>query len=246
MNGHHATPPTAVVGSRLGYACLMLWLFLFPTLLSAGLGQEPQSPPVRDRTSEFLQKMNDRQRIHARVFQDPDYTTRLLDTLQSIDDNSMYFLNPKEVDHKEQLRQLFCSSDAVFAGIVKTSESFPTETGTFLFTEYSVLLTDVFRSPLIQGLKPDQAVVFVRLGGSIYIERLTVRATTNYYPPLQIGSRCLIFAREITQTGSYTAPNPQAVFVLDDTADTSHVYSGDFRRLPSKTTFGLLHTEICK
>ena len=112
---------------RLGHAYASVALLIAGMGVGPTLGQESQNPPPRDRTSEFLQKMNERQRMHAHLFQDPDYTRRLLDTLQSIDETSMYFLTPEEIDQKEQFRQLFCSSDAVFGGVVKTSESFPTE-----------------------------------------------------------------------------------------------------------------------
>lgn len=89
-------------------------------------------------------------------------------------------------------------------------------------------------------------MVFVRIGGSINIEGRTIRATSNYYPPLQINSQYLIFAVEITKTGSYTSPNPHAVFVLDDKAGATTAYSGDIPRLSRKTASELLHSGICK
>lgn len=139
MNTEHLQGTKSVMRRRLGHAYASVALLIAGMGVGPTLGQESQNPPPRDRTSEFLQKMNERQRMHAHLFQDPDYTRRLLDTLQSINETSMYFLTPEEIDQKEQFRQLFCSSDAVFGGVVKTSESFPTETGTFLFTEYTLL-----------------------------------------------------------------------------------------------------------
>jgi hypothetical protein len=111
-------------------------------------------------------------------------------------------------------KNLACSSDAVFIGALDAVAVFPTEDGTFLFSEYSVRPTEDF--PARQGrIAPLNSATVLWPGGTTQIEGTTVSARITGHPSLEVGARYLIFATRVAETGAYR-PVPNGVLRVEN------------------------------
>lgn len=166
-----------------------------------GEAQDPykREPPV-DRTTPILERMTPAQREHAKLHTShKGLGTRLLDhkiLLSTTSDPGPIVATPLT----EVLKSLACEADAVFTGFVQKSESFPTETGEMLFTDYQVMVGDVFRARKGAQLVAASTAVVTQVGGEIEIEGVMISAKLASYPPLTSAHEYLFFAQFLPQT----------------------------------------------
>jgi len=182
-------------------AILLLGCFIVAT---TGAAQDPyyREPPV-DRTTPILERMTPAQREHAKLHAShKGLGTRLLDEkicLSTTSQPGPIVRNPLG----KVLKSLSCKSDAVFTGFVQKGESFPTETGQMLFTDYYVTVGDVFRTRKGAQLAAASTAVVTQVGGEVEVEGVMISAELASYPPLTSGHEYVFFTQFLPQTKTY-------------------------------------------
>jgi hypothetical protein len=168
-----------------------------------------------DRTTPLLTQMNERQRAHSRAHGPFKTTTRPLDELLSVHIIGEPTPSPDVASPDvefETLENAKCETDAAVVGIIENAQSFPTEDGTFLFTDYVVRLNDVLRAGGEQPLSRDGSIVLTRAGGTISIAGKRVSAYANDLPPLYVGATYLLFVRHLPATKDFIDNDANGAF----------------------------------
>ena len=176
-------------------------LFLFVLAISATFARGSQEPRTReaprDRTTPTLQRMTPTQREHAKLFRGITATrTKMLDEKVSTVVIGEFASPTPPLSTTEFITNLMCSSDDVFIGVVTSVEAFPTEDGTFLFSEYALQPLEAFGGRT-DAVRPGERVTLVRPGGTTMVEGTKISATINGYPPLELGGQYLLFASRL-------------------------------------------------
>jgi hypothetical protein len=96
-----------------------------------------------------------------------------------------------------------CTADAVVAGEVMDNAPQLVASGQFLFTEYTVRITDVYKKNPLTEVLPGSEITVVRPGGKAEIHGRTVKTIDGRFLPLTVGSRVLLFLKYVPKTGSY-------------------------------------------
>ncbi len=117
---------------------------------------------------------------------------------------------------REAIRELVRSADAVVVGIVQDKTSLLTDTGDFIFTNYSLTPQEILKDNPADPIKKKTALTVSRPGGLIRIDDRVVEAVDEAFPLLQKGSRYVLFLRYIVTTGSYLALGSVATYDLQD------------------------------
>lgn len=206
-------------------------LFLLSAIGAVGLGgltartpvdvrdpvlQKPKREEPIDRTTPRLQRMTPAQREHARLHaldSSRKGGTRILDEKISIVISSDYGPPADLRPASSVVASMTCRADAVFSGVVTRRESFPTEDGTMLFTDSTVLIGDVFRNTFEQPLGA-LPVTITRLGGSVSVDGVTVSANLSAYPPLEIQSTYLFFVEFVPGHKTFHAKDAAGVWEI--------------------------------
>lgn len=177
--------------------------------------QQPQGGNQSDRTTPILKQMTPKQRRHARLFTNPIYgTSRILDEHVAVDviEDRVWKEPTQRLD--QILTELACTSDAVFVAHVRSVESWPTEGGHFLFSEYAVTPTEVFRSVNGAPVTPGQAVTVVRPGGQRTSDGLVLTARIDSFPPLEMNGRYVFFLKYLPDTGAFQPTASEATLIV--------------------------------
>jgi hypothetical protein len=167
---------------------------------------------TRDRTTARLQRMNSRQREHARIFgAEYDAGIRILDELASPSVHGVPFDDGtgESVPVTQRLAEFACRSGAVIEGTVHSSEALPVDTGRYLFTEYSFGIERILRtSPNIRTTRAGNTVIVIRPGGVIQTDDGRVSVGLESYPALSVGSKYVLFVDYIPKTQSFRTVPP--------------------------------------
>jgi hypothetical protein len=190
-------------GGRQAPELLAVFFFGF-VVATTGAAQDPyrREPPV-DRTTPILGRMTPEQREHAKLHASHEgLGTRLLDHKVSLSTTS----DPGPIGATplpQVLKSLACDSDAMFTGFVQKGESFPTETGQMLFTDYQVTVGDVFRTRRGAQLAAASSAVVTQVGGEVEVDGLMISAKLADYPALTPGHEYVFFTQFLPQTKAY-------------------------------------------
>lgn len=84
------------------------------------------------------------------------------------------------------LKRLTCGADAVVFGVVKGQASQLDESGSFLFTDYEVALSEVLKSD-DPSLRPGEEITVVRGGGAVIHNNRLVRAIDPNHGRVKVG-----------------------------------------------------------
>jgi hypothetical protein len=191
-------------------------------LATSGIGQgnpqkEPQRRPGVDRTTKLLQSMTPQQRKIASLFTKYGTNTKVLDdqlSIMSHDDDGVG-TGTKETT-TEILTRLKCSDSSAFVATVQQTRTFPIEDGTFLFTEYHVLIDEAIRlDPRTQNRFSRNALL-VRPGGHMVVDGFPVSTERASFPQLQNWRQYLIFASYLPEVDAFHTANGKSVFLLSE------------------------------
>ncbi|HUF48988.1 MAG TPA: hypothetical protein VMM93_14315 [Vicinamibacterales bacterium] len=139
--------------------------------------------------------------------------------------------------------ELRCAADHVFIGTVEASRSLPIADGTFLFTEYTVMVTeDIVPGPgLVEGPPQGARVTVLRPGGSIQVGEHTVTAYISDVPTLVTGASYLFFEKRVGATGAYRSAHHLGTFSVSNetvkSLESLRVFEGDLARGTRKDLF---------
>ena len=190
-------------------------------LLAGGLCYELQTA---DRTTPLLQKMDATQQAHSRLYDhlrddEKPFRSRVRfldrdeDAVETSDDIFDAGAEPRAFS--DVVRDLACGAGAVFTGTVLGAASFPIADGTFLFTDYTVVMQDVLRPGHVTALQSGQRTIVTRLGGRVEIDGRTRRAIAVDLPLLQEGRQYLFFVKYLPATRDFEANQSTSAFLVD-------------------------------
>lgn len=181
-------------------------------LQQQAVGQQPAQPP-KDRTTQIQADMNPRQRYHSQQFAKYRTQTRLLDQKRSVRISvDRTGGPPRPVD--DILRELTCAADAVFTASAHSIASMPIDDGTFLFSDYEVVIDRTFRMPDID--KSPRPGIVTRPGGMWLFrdDGAKVSAMASGFPFLGAGRPYLFFTKYLPVTRTFKTEEPRGVFDL--------------------------------
>jgi hypothetical protein len=168
--------------------------------------------------------MDATQRAHSRLYDNLSDNekpfksrVRLLDRNEDALEESDSFFDTGEEPRAlhDAVRDLTCRAGAVFTGTVQSAVSFPISDGTFLFTDYTVIVQDVLRQGTAPYLRPGRGTVVTRLGGRVDVDGATRRAIIGDLPLLEEGRQYLFFAKYLPATLDFEANQPTSAFKTD-------------------------------
>ena len=125
---------------------------------------------------------------------------------------------PDAFELQEYLQKLSCTADAIMIGEVNQKSSNVVEDGSFTFTEYQVVVTDVLKTNSTAQMAATTEITIVRVGGSVRLLNHVVQAIDESQKPLSVGNRYLFFLKFIPSTGAYRSvgsPVADDTFILD-------------------------------
>src|SRR5262249_19471219 len=107
------------------------------------------------------------------------------------------------------------SSEAVILGTVKRRASQVTEDRAFLFTDYAVSVTQVFKNNPSAPIGVGADITVTRPGGKVLLQGVVVHAIDHNVRPLSVNTRVVLFLALVPETGAYQAAKAYASFELD-------------------------------
>ncbi len=110
---------------------------------------------------------------------------------------------PDPISIEQFMQRQSCAADAVVAGVVIDKVSQLVASAQFLFTDYTVRITDVYKKNSAAELLPGSEITVVRPGGKVEIGGRTVKTIDGRFLTLTLGSRVLLFLKHIPKTGAY-------------------------------------------
>ncbi|HZM87957.1 MAG TPA: hypothetical protein VFF31_15650 [Blastocatellia bacterium] len=130
------------------------------------------------------------------------------------------FLTSAEPEPPEDCLARFAKeSDAVIRGKVTSKVSQITEDDSFLFTDYDVVVLEVFKNNAANPLDPGAEITFTSLGGEIVVDEVIIKAGGNGIPLLPISTKdVLLFMKFVPETSSYKLTQYDGSFELDGTS----------------------------
>ncbi len=115
----------------------------------------------------------------------------------------------------EILARVTCESDAVVTGTVKERSSQLMEAGTFLFSDYEIVVGETLKNSSPAALAPASTVTVTRAGGAVLLNGRFVRAIDWEMAPLEVGERYLLYLKYLPGTAAYRPTYGTAL--LEDT-----------------------------
>jgi hypothetical protein len=181
-----------------------------------------------DATPILHDVLTEKQRVHSRLY--PDYHLTLAGQ-GTIDD-----LIAKNPD-KRVLGEFVCpglgpallepetpesyfgnlanSADAIILGTVKRKTSLVTEDRAFVFTDYDVSVTRVFKNNPSAPIGIGAGITVTRPGGKVLLRGVVISVYDSNVEPLSVNTRVVLFLTFIPETGAYQAAKADGGFELD-------------------------------
>jgi hypothetical protein len=182
-------------------------------LLSATPPQQPKTTPQdrRDKIHAEHSKLYKQYPGRGDLLRLAEKTSGDVEVLTEIP-QKMFQSDAPPVQLGDVLRELTNKSDAVMIGVVKDRASFFTAEGTFIFTDYGLVVEQILKNNPASPLHSFDEVNVTRPGGEIQLNGHSVRAFDQSLAPLAVGSRYLLFLDYVPSTGAYKAFNSQGSF----------------------------------
>jgi hypothetical protein len=116
---------------------------------------------------------------------------------------------------EKYFRNLAKSSDAIVRGTVAGKASQVTQDLAFLFTDYDISISEIFKNNPVAPIDIGAVITVTRPGGKVLLQGVVVNAIDHSFEPLPINHDVILFLRFIPETGAYRATGPFGSFELD-------------------------------
>jgi hypothetical protein len=183
---------------------------------------------IIDATPTQFGEVAERQRIHSKLYTyyQPLTNNGTISDLIKKDAKSMIVEIVVHVGLGEALTgpetpedyfgKLAKASDTVIRGRAIKKISRITEDETFIFTDYEVVVTEVFKNNLADPLDIGAIISVTRPGGKVVVDGVIVKVKDNSFAPLPINDKdVVLFLKFIPETGAYQATRTTGSFELD-------------------------------
>jgi hypothetical protein len=177
--------------------------------------QQAEPSPAVDRTTAILDRMDPVTRFHSRQYETFKTHERIVDrkTTVHVIADEVGVMNPPS--REDIVRRLTCTAAAVFTGTVLSSASFPTDDGTFLFSDYQVRIDDVLKMPAPEAQRHRADTVVVnRPGGRIVVEGTPIEAWASLFPALKASTQYVFFVTYHATTRTFQTDEARGVFEI--------------------------------
>jgi len=217
-----------------------------------GRGRLPPPNPS-ELLAGFLEKMTPAQREHAKLYPAGLHSLFRDGGLSMHTSDSLGMWSSGEPPTQSLVDAMTVSKckdfDAIFAGVVTGAVSNPNETGTFIFTDYTVKVTDWLSTRGAPGKTPAEAIV-TRPGGSLRLpDRTVISVTAEAYEPIDLQSEVVFFGRFVPETGAFRSSGVFDEFpIVRDLVRVRHVFVKDdipAGGLPRKSFFITIRNIPC-
>ena len=158
--------------------------------------------------------MTEKQKRHSKLFKGYEDVTKgkkLRDLVAERGDVSAGRFVPEQIMPRftlgEYLKNLACKADAVVVGTVKDTSSQVIDEGTFIFTDYQIVVEEIIKDNAFAPLPAAAEITVSRSGGSVRLNGHIVRTIDYSQQPLDKGSKYLMFLRYAPPTGDYQSFN---------------------------------------
>lgn len=187
---------------------------------ASGLKQTEPATPVQEGV------MTDRQKEHSKLYENYKGIEKLTDLIKQKGDNSNELsitimpgmpelsLSGQVSTPEAFLKNLAAESDAIVVGSITDKSSQLTENGTFIFTDYDVVVEDVLKNSNANNIQPHSNIVVTRPGGRILLQGRPITARDKNFKPFVIGGRYLLFLKYIPATNAYHAVSDKGSFEI--------------------------------
>jgi hypothetical protein len=123
---------------------------------------------------------------------------------------------PEEDTPENYFGKLASESDAIIRGRVTKKVSQITEDDTFIFTDYDLVVMEVFKSNTTSPLEVGKNIVVTRPGGKVVVDEIIMKDRDHSFLPLPTNNQdVLLFLKFIPETGAYQATRATGSFELD-------------------------------
>lgn len=121
------------------------------------------------------------------------------------------------VSPKDYFGNLVTKSDAVIRGRVIKKVAQITEDDTFVFTDYEVVIMEVFKNNAASPTEMGNTITVTRPGGKVLVGKTIVIAQDEYFLPLPESSReVVLFLKYLPETGTYQTEQGMGSYELVD------------------------------
>ncbi|HXU38576.1 MAG TPA: hypothetical protein VN937_19635 [Blastocatellia bacterium] len=205
---------------------LLLIIVAIAWLIPSNAAQTPiqsSSDQKTDATPIQVGVMSEKQRIHSRLLEsegDRYKAVRRLDEFVDGQPRGAYIEPPLEITSPDVprlsfpdfIKALMCEADAVVTAVVTDRTSQLTEQKKFVFTDYTMLVKEIYKGHL--DIAPNTGITVMRPGGKVSINGRIVTAIDSSYQLLESDKRYLLFLRYIPETGAYRSER-KGTFLID-------------------------------
>jgi hypothetical protein len=105
-----------------------------------------------------------------------------------------------------------CDRNAIFAGTVTSVEILPTESGSFLFSDITVMVSEVLRLPPGSQLAVGRIATVTRPGGVVTINKHKVGVQMSGFPDLEAEHEYLFLTKRLPRFDTFDAESSLDVF----------------------------------
>lgn len=194
------------------------------------LETEKYQTEVLDATPVEMGRLTAKQRVHSKLYSHYSELTNNLPGDKTISETvahskSKIIERSVEIGLGELLTEpeapeaylgeLARSSDLIIRGRVTKRVSQITEDDTFLFTDYDVIVIEVFNNNAAAPIDLGKTIVVTRPGGKVLVDGVVVKATDSAYAALPVNTNdVVVFLRFIPETGAYKTTRATGAFEL--------------------------------
>lgn len=106
-------------------------------------------------------------------------------------------------------------SDVVIRGKVIRKVSQITEDDAFIFTDYTIVVEEIFNNKTSIPLNAQDMIIVTRAGGKVLLGETIVKVTDESFLPLPINKNIMMFLKVVPGANTYSAARYNACFELD-------------------------------
>lgn len=195
---------------------------------------EKYQTEVVDATPVQLGKLTAKQRMHTKLYSHYRELTNNLPFDRTISETVAHakskviersvLIGPSELLTEPEapetyLGELARSSDLIIRGRVTKKTSQVTEDDAFLFTDYDVIIIEVFKNNAAAPIDRGKTIDVTRPGGKVLVDGVVVKATDMAYAALPVNTNdVVVFLQFIPETGAYKTTRATGSFELEGSA----------------------------
>jgi len=195
--------------NRTFILCILLAAGVVTTVTVFRVGQSQPKGRPQERADKVLEgQMTDRQKHHSKLFKHSGAKLRSIAAGQNgeveVEEGpGLMMRTPETSAQLPVFHSAVCNADAVIVGTFNNKSSQLNADGNFIFTDYQIVVDEVFKDNALAPIKRDAVITGTRDGGSIQLEGRVFRAQRADFTPPIVGQRYLLFLRFIPATGAY-------------------------------------------